>query len=480
MALGPELVQIRDGCFSVGGSAFPVVGANNYYLAYASDAMRGNVIAAAAQLGLNVLRAWAFLDCEAANPGEVPKGGWGDVWFQCWDLETRAPRVNEGETGLIRLDRLIADAEQADIRLILPLVNQWPDFGGMDRYVKWFGAASRDQFYRDARLRAAYQSYVAQVLTRRNTVTGRLYQDEPAILAWELANEPECDTRDGRDVLLGWVRDMSQWVKRHDPNHLLAVGDQGYFAGGSGSLYNGSRGVDTEAFLSIPEIDFGTVHLYPQGWNQPDPILFGIQWIEQHLAAGRAAGKPVLIEEYGMTIKPDALPSALTRNFVYRYWLNAVLSQKGAGDLAWMIASRDDSGTLYPDYDHFTFYSADEAPAIRDHVRQMTQGATADAPPALEPPGENHGVVDLWVTDGSGAYIDETQTRVIVKRDGTPMGDPLTLDFSGGAVELKLPAFPSGVFTIEIEPERYKMCASGAFLMQPQERIFQHVVTERG
>jgi len=31
----------------------------------------------------------------------------------------------------------------------------------------------------------------------------------PAILAWELANEPRCD----RDTLVDWVREMSGWVK---------------------------------------------------------------------------------------------------------------------------------------------------------------------------------------------------------------------------------------------------------------------------
>jgi mannan endo-1,4-beta-mannosidase len=372
MALGPELVEVCDGRFSVAGSPFPVVGANNYYLAYASDRMRGDVIAAASQIGLNVLRAWAFLDCKTAKRGETPEGSWRGVWFQCRDLETGAPRVNEGENGLCRLDRLIADAERAGMRLILPLVNYWPDFGGMDRYVEWFGGGPRDRFYRDERIRDAFQSYVAQVLTRSNTVTGRLYRDEPAILAWELANEPECPTRDGRRVLLEWVREMSRSVKRNDPNHLLAVGDQGYFAGGSGWLHDGCRGVDTEAFLRVPEIDFGTVHLYPQSWKQADPVQFGIRWIEEHLAAGQRSGKPVLLEEYGMKIGRDGAPSAHAHNSVYGHWLNAVLRQNGAGDLAWMLASRDDAtGDLYPDYDHFTFYSADDVPSIRDHALQM-------------------------------------------------------------------------------------------------------------
>ncbi|MEO8051937.1 MAG: cellulase family glycosylhydrolase [Acidobacteriota bacterium] len=333
-----------------------IVGANNYYLAFATPAMRGAVIAAAAQMGLNVLRVPVFLDCGPADPGTIPEGAWRGVYFQYWNIETNYPEVNPGENGLERLDHLIADAEHAGIQLILPLVNHWPDFGGTDRYVAWFDCASRDDFYRNPTIRGAYQSYVSQILTRTNTVTGRVYKDEPAILAWELANEPRCDASGGGVVLLGWVRELSRWVKQIDPNHLLGVGDEGFF---------GKHGVDCSALLDVPDIDFGTFHLYPQAWRQRDPLNFGLRWIEQHLAAGRSAGKPMLLEEYGVTTED--------RNSIYRAWLDAILEQDGAGDLAWMLASSDDeTGALYPDHDHFTFYSDADVPAICAHAHQMT------------------------------------------------------------------------------------------------------------
>lgn len=359
MALPPGFITVRDGRFDHHGSPFKIVGANNYYLAFASARMRGAVIAAAKQMGLNVLRAPAFLDCESAHPGTIPEGAWRGVYFQYWNLATNRPEVNTGENGVQRLDHLIANAEQAGIRLILPLVNHWPDFGGMDRYVAWFKRGSRDQFYRDPGIRAAYRSYVSQILTRENTVTGRAYKDEPAIFAWELANEPRCDTRDGAAVLLNWVREMSGWIKLNDPNHLLGVGDEGYFT---------RHGVDCNALLQVPEIDFGTFHMYPQAWKQRDPVSFGLRWIGQHLAAGKAAGKPMLLEEYGMT-------STSERNRVYSAWLRSILLQEGAGDLAWMIASTDDeTGSLYRDYDGFTFYCDADAPSICEHALQMAAG----------------------------------------------------------------------------------------------------------
>lgn len=38
--------------------------------------------------------------------------------------------------------------------------------------------------------REAFKGYVRALLLRRNAVTGRLYRDEPAIMAWDLCNEP--------------------------------------------------------------------------------------------------------------------------------------------------------------------------------------------------------------------------------------------------------------------------------------------------
>src|ERR1700681_29183 len=230
MPLAPELVEIRNRSFNANGLPFKIVGANNYYLAFATEPMRRAVLAAAKNIGFNVLRAPAYLDCKAAVPGAVPEDAWRGVYFQYWNSATNRPEINSGENGLERLDHLIAGADQAEIRLTLPLVNYWPDFGGMDRYVAWFQGNSRHDFYRNTNIREAYQAYVGQILTRKNSVTGRLYKHEPAILAWELANEPRCETRDGGAVLLEWVQTMSRWVKQNDPNHLLGVGDAGYFA----------------------------------------------------------------------------------------------------------------------------------------------------------------------------------------------------------------------------------------------------------
>ena len=48
-------------------------------------------------------------------------------------------------------------------------------------------------FFTDAGARALYRQNARQALLRRNTVNGRLYRDDPTIMAWGLLNEPRCE-----------------------------------------------------------------------------------------------------------------------------------------------------------------------------------------------------------------------------------------------------------------------------------------------
>jgi mannan endo-1,4-beta-mannosidase len=246
--------------------------------------------------------------------------------------------------------------------VILPLVNNWQEYGGIDQYVAWFSLTSHNSFFTDPRARQAYKNWAAHLLNRTNTYSGLRYADDPTIMAWELANEPRC--AGDWASLLNWVVEMSDFIKQIDPNHLVAVGDEGFFKRSLTSdwTYDGSQGVDFEAFLGVPTIDFGTFHLYPDTYGMG--TNFGSYWIDDHLAAGARAGKPVILTEYG-------LKDPATREGFYETWLNKIYAQGGAGDLIWMLAGAQDDGTLYPDFDQYTLYSASAPAIIRTHAAQM-------------------------------------------------------------------------------------------------------------
>jgi mannan endo-1,4-beta-mannosidase len=386
MPLDLNFVRASGTALSLGSQPFRVAGANNYYLGFASDLMVQSALELATQMGLNTLRTWAFLDCGAGTTGIVPANAKDGTYFQYQNSTTGQPDFNDGPNGLERLDRTISFAEQAGIRLILPLINYWDDFGGVNQYLQWFGVTGRDQFYRHPEVKNAYRNYVEHLLLRVNTRTGRQYRNEPAILAWELANEPRCvnpagePLADGMDTLLGWVDEMSSYLRSLDSNHLIGVGDEGYFRHSfafGNDLYNGSFGVDCERLLNIPTIDFGTCHLYPDFSPAESPTEFGARWIREHIEAGQRANKPMLIEEYGL--KSDSGNAA--REATFQTWLAQVVASQGAGAMVWMIAGENNDGQRYPDYDHYTVYAAEDVPSIRAFAQTAALASPANRSP---------------------------------------------------------------------------------------------------
>ena len=107
------------------------------------------------------------------------------------------------------------------------------------------------------------------------TIVSR-YKSSPAIFAWELSNEPRCGADAARNlprsptgcnatVLTSWVNQITTFIKTIDKNHLVTLGDEGFFNDPTSTdpQYDGSDGVDFNANLRVKNLDFGTFHLYP-------------------------------------------------------------------------------------------------------------------------------------------------------------------------------------------------------------------------
>lgn len=306
MAPAESFVRCRGTRFVIGNRPFPAVGVNCYFLAYCSESSRRAAMTVAKQMGANVIRTWAFPDI-----------------------------------SLEQLDDVIQIAGELDIRLILPLINYWPDFGGMPAYLEWLGIEGEvTEFYRSTEARFAYRNWAERVLTR--------YSEEPSIMAWELANEPRCEMKRGRDLLLDWADEMSCFAKQVDANHLVALGDEGFFyRRGSGDLYDGSHGVDCEAILALDGIDFGTYHFYPQNWGYAAQLDFADKWIADHVAAGAQANKPVLLEEYGLKVSGPNVRSPAERDAWFARWLGSVQELGGRATFCgcWEEAKRTPPAT---------------------------------------------------------------------------------------------------------------------------------------
>jgi mannan endo-1,4-beta-mannosidase len=334
--------------FTLDNGVFYFAGTNNYYLHYQSEFMVDDVLKNAVAMGLPVMRTWGFLDGQGANgfimqssPGVYP------------------------ESGYERFDYTVWKAGQLGLKLVVPLVNNWNDFGGMNQYITWFGSTNHDDFYTNTDIKNAYKNYVRHFLHRKNRYTGRLMKDEPAIMTWELANEPRCQSDPTGDTLFEWVREMSFFIKSQDQRHLVCVGDEGWLniAGSTDWTRNGSQGVDWQRNNALPSIDYGTLHLYPDYWGQTN--AWSLQWISDHIADGHALNKPVVLEEYGWL-------DLTTRDTIYKGWTDAVYQQGGNGDQFWILTGLQDDGTLYPNYDGFRVtYPSSTASVLAAHAAQM-------------------------------------------------------------------------------------------------------------
>jgi mannan endo-1,4-beta-mannosidase len=415
---------------TLAGKSFRFAGTNNYYLEYSPPVMTDAVLEHASASGSTVMRTWAFLD--VPNATDVGDKG---VYFQYWD--GTQPAYNDGADGLQKLDYVVAKAKAEGLRLILPLTNNWSDFGGMDQYVRWAGGTYHSDFYSSPTIRQWYKNWISHVLNRTNTITGIKYKDDPTIMAWELANEPRCggsgalptDPTCTVSTLTSWVTDMSGYIKTIDSHHLVGTGDEGFFnepGNASDWTLNGSQGVDSKAFAAVPTIDYLSYHLYPDGWGKD--AAWGTQWIKDHSAAARSVGKPAILGEYGFKDQS-------TRNVVYRDWTDAVRTSGGAGALFWILSDVREDGTLYPDYDGFTVYASSPVSiTLKNFATALTAKGRVSFPPVADDDTfqtEFGAAVSGSLTANDVAYQARLEPRTVDLDPATP-GTQHTLTTSAG------------------------------------------------
>jgi mannan endo-1,4-beta-mannosidase len=310
-------------------------------------------------MGLNSIRVWGFMEGTSHNHTMQPEPG----------VYTPPAGVN---SSLERLDFTVAEAKKRGIRLVIAMTNNWGDFGGMQQYVDWFDGTHHDDFYRDPDIKDAYKNYVRHLIEHKNQYTGIANKNEPAIMTWELANEPRAQSDKTGDLLFQWTEEMSNYVRELAPQQLIALGTEGFFTrpGHEDWAYNGNEGVDWERIITLPNINYGTLHLYPEHWSKHNAEQWGSQWIKDHADAARKANKPAVLEEYGI-----GKDEPQNRAFIYDRWTNLAYEEGLAGSMFWILTSYEQGkpDNLYPDYDGFRVVNDDSAAVrvLKNHSKQM-------------------------------------------------------------------------------------------------------------
>ncbi len=386
----------RDGThFSLDGRRIGFAGTNNYYQMIrrrTGEAGMDEVLDEMSARGMNLLRTWAFQDqserpwdCLLNAPaGALPPGQ------QPIDFVT--------EATLVGLDETLAAAGARGIYVVLTLVNNWDDFGGMNRWTLWrFGRADHDQFYLDSTIREWYKSLATLLANRVNTITGRIYRDDPTIFAWGLTNEARLTGKTVTPAQLDdWFGEMSSHLKRVDPNHMVTTGMEGFY-GGTHAARNtdawmagcGTDFIDNHRHAGI---DYATCHIWPQnwGWNPTGSTAAAMKKAGQYLQrrlydAQSALGKPLMLEEFGIPRDNQATgPNGTTHvrdRFLEEVFFGLAEASahepEGAfgGSTVWMML--DDATTAWDDGNGiFLPQDADTDAILTRHALAMTRRPT--------------------------------------------------------------------------------------------------------
>ncbi len=339
-----SFVRTQRNRFVVNGKPFRFAGANVSVMHRDDDRQRmPETLKRASDAGIRVVRVWASGE---GGPKDVgPLADFAD-WPRSHPFRWAPGQWNE--EAFVHLDKVIAEAARNKLLVQLCLANWWRDTGGVTQYLRWAGIndAANDafpfgidphtamQFYTNEETRRLFREHIEKVVTRRNTVTGTLYRDDPTIFGWELINEGQAVT--GRwSERRAWIAEMSAYLKSLDPNHVLTPGTWGY-----------RTAAERREWLldhRLPAIDYCDVHNYPR----PDTNSFVDsptalkEFVENRVAAALSINKPLVFGEFGMGVEGY---NGFSQTDWFRAFFESNVRAGSAGAMFWILTPDEHRG----------------------------------------------------------------------------------------------------------------------------------------
>ncbi len=405
---GPGAFVRREGLRLVkAGRAYRYVGTNMWYAAYlGADATYGNrdrlkrELDRLSALGVTSVRILGSSELSPLKNSVRPT------------FRDESNRYNE--TLLEGLDFALAELGKRDMKAVIYLANFWEWSGGFVTYEYWTNGGHyinmndpahpwpefpdlSSNFYGSPKAVALLNDYVRAVVGRTNRITGRRYSDDPAIQAWQLANEPRPGVspevvKKNMPSYLAWIDGTARLIKSIDPNHMVSTGSEGT----QGCAESDQCALDAHA---SPAIDYMTAHIWPQNWSWADPKDLPGTWpitekntrayFARQVAIARRLGKPLVIEEFGFprdggSFEPGT-PTTYKDKFYSLIYELALADMKAGGPVA---------GT------HFWAWSGEGRAQHPDHHFQP-----GDANFVGDPPHEPQGWYGVFDVDASTQAI---------------------------------------------------------------------------
>lgn len=304
-------VKVKDGHFVRHGQPYYYVGTNFWYGAILGSEGQGGdrkrlcrELDKMKSLGIDNLRILVGSDGKRGVKTKV------EPTLQ------EAPGVYN-DTILAGLDYLLMQMEKRNMVAVLYLNNSWEWSGGYGYYLEQAGMGkvprpNEDGYPAFMNFVAKYAScekahqlfydYVRFIIGRTNRYTHRRYVDDPAIMSWQIGNEPRAFSKEALPDFEHWLAETSSLIRSLDSNHLISIGSEG------------SWGCENdiacyERICADKNVDYCNIHLWPYNWSwaRQDHLVedLGVscqntkEYIDQHLAVCARIKKPLVMEEFG-------------------------------------------------------------------------------------------------------------------------------------------------------------------------------------
>lgn len=215
------------------------------------------------------------------------------------------------------LDYLMAELGKRKMYAVLFINNSWEWSGGYGQYLNWAGKGDvpekgvhewnifRDhvsQYAACDECKELFFNHARHVIGRTNRYTGLKYSDDPAIMSWQIGNEPRAFSEEAKEPFVRWIAEAAALFRELAPNHLISIGNEG------------SMGCEEDIALyekihNDPNVDYLTIHIWPKNWSWlntediPGSVDVAIEksagYINDHLALAEKMNKAITIEEFG-------------------------------------------------------------------------------------------------------------------------------------------------------------------------------------
>lgn len=307
----PAFVTNKEGRFEIAGKPYYFIGTNYWY---------GAILGSTGQGGNRerLIKELDFMKDNGINNLRVLVGADGPAGQAVKVMPTlqQSPGVYN-DTIFEGLDFLLSEMGKRNMYAVLYLNNSWEWSGGYGQYLNWAGKGDVpekgvhdwpvfvkhvSQYAECDSCKMLFFNHVKTVISRTNRYTGEKYTDDPAIMSWQVGNEPRAFSDGAKPAFAAWLKETTALIRSLDRNHLISLGNEGIM----GCEYDMKL---YEEIHADSNVDYMTIHIWPKNWSWIDitnisesldsAIVKTDRYIKEHMEIAKKLEKPMVIEEFG-------------------------------------------------------------------------------------------------------------------------------------------------------------------------------------